>query len=642
MSVKKEIKSDSTEVLKKKNKKIKKSVENTEDSPKEKKVKFEKPTESESPKKEKKDKKKAKKVDENGKPVKDKKAKNLTEKIANKKKELKDKLTKKPETAEEKAEKKEKKKKIRDERRTKKKEEGVFDISTKAKKVWEQVRREDCPEKEKEKLLNELHQLVKGNVSKIIYAHDTVRVIECLMALGGEQIRDELYDEMKDDLITMAKSKYAHFFVEKMVKYGNVVQRGTIFKALEGRVADLAKHKIANNLVETCYNEYCNAAQRNRFLQEFFGPEFRHFKEEDSRTVVQLMLKHPEKRRDILKHLGSNVSPLITKGCYNISLVHTVLYNYMLALNNQLEAVPAERERREKERAEFITSLRDVCVHVVHSHDGARLTMNAIWFGTAKDRKAIIKNFKTFMVKTAQEEHGYMALLAMLDAVDDTKLTGKAVLGEILSSDEGLEEIINNERARKVLTFGLVGRNKTYFHPDVIANLAQGDGHSKKDAEIRRKEVAENIVEPLAQHINANVETFLSSNNLIMFMKALFEGAPDGNAQVIKLLENLAKKIAQPFTVNDGQNLIENPGVHMFTKKILAKDNFYQMILDSFDPKTIQDCVSCNRGAFLLVAMTELKDCDGLKSVKHALKPHMPFLKKQNNKGVSILLEKLK
>ena len=40
--------------------------------------------------------------------------------------------------------------------------------------------------------------------------------------------------------------------------------------------------------------------------------------------------------------------------------------------------------------------------------------MNAIWHGSAKDRKAIIKSFKTFMVKTAMEEHGHMALLAML------------------------------------------------------------------------------------------------------------------------------------------------------------------------------------------------------------------------------------
>ena len=130
---------------------------------------------------------------------------------------------------------------------------------------------------------------------------------------------------------------------------------------------------------------------------------------------------------------------------------------------------------------------RDVCVHIVHSHDGARLAMNAIWHGSAKDRKAIIKSFKTFMVKTAKEEHGHMALLAMLDSVDDTKLVGKSVLGELIASEEGIEEIIDNERARKVFTFALAGRNKTFFHPDVLANLSKGDGNanSKKDAAIR-------------------------------------------------------------------------------------------------------------------------------------------------------------
>ena len=93
-------------------------------------------------------------------------------------------------------------------------------------------------------------------------------------------------------------------------------------------------------------------------LKRIFINFFRHFKEDDARTVIQLMQRHPEKRRDILKHLASNVSPLITKGCYNHSLVHTVLYNYMIGLNHQMEAMPSENERRGKERSEFIASLR--------------------------------------------------------------------------------------------------------------------------------------------------------------------------------------------------------------------------------------------------------------------------------------------
>ena len=45
------------------------------------------------------------------------------------------------------------------------------------------------------------------------------------------------------------------------------------------QVAELMKHKVANAVVESFYNDVANAAQRNAMLQEFCGPEFRHFKE---------------------------------------------------------------------------------------------------------------------------------------------------------------------------------------------------------------------------------------------------------------------------------------------------------------------------------------------------------------------------
>ena len=95
------------------------------------------------------------------------------------------------------------------------------------------------------------------------------------------------------------------------------------------------------------------------------------------------------------------------------------------------------------------------------------------------------------------------------------------------ASDDVLDDIIQDDRARKVFLYAMVskfvehfffvcsnrmisnhyclqvGRNKTYFHPDVLSNLGQGDGNpnSKKEPEIRRKELADNLTEPLAKYI---------------------------------------------------------------------------------------------------------------------------------------------
>ena len=65
------------------------------------------------------------------------------------------------------------------------------------------------------------------------------------MATGSAQTRARLFSELKDDIILMAKSKYAHFFIAKILKYGNSVQKQHIFKQLSGNVVPLMKHKVS-------------------------------------------------------------------------------------------------------------------------------------------------------------------------------------------------------------------------------------------------------------------------------------------------------------------------------------------------------------------------------------------------------------
>ena len=148
--------------------------------------------------------------------------------------------------------------------------------------------------------------------------------------------------------------------------------------------------------------------------------------------------------------------------------------------------------------------------------------------------------------------------------------------------------------------------------------------------------------EPLCNYAAKDVDKFLCSNVLTLFLGALINSCPEDSVPCSKLLDKLAKKIAQPFTPDDGMNLIESPAVHMFTKKILAKNGFFQKLLEEFDPQTLQNCISCNRGAFLFVAITELENPEGLKMVKDMLKSSIDVLKKQKkNKGASILLQKI-
>ena len=179
---------------------------------------------------------------------------------------------KKPEIPKDKKGQRELQKKLKAERKKKKAGGGesddknhVFELGVQAKQVWEKVRSHQTSKEEKEKLIPELHGLLKGKVEKVIRAHDTVRVIEFLMAEGTPEIREALFQELKEQVVELSKSKYAAFFVQKLLNYGTKEQKAHILKSFEGKVADMTKHKVANAVIENCYNEVATAPQRNRY-----------------------------------------------------------------------------------------------------------------------------------------------------------------------------------------------------------------------------------------------------------------------------------------------------------------------------------------------------------------------------------------
>jgi len=529
-----------------------------------------------------------------------------------------------------------KQKKEKAERRAKKQQQEVFDIGVQAKKIWEEVRKEDCPEQKKTKLTTELHSLVKGNIKKIIFAHDTVRVVECLMALGTQEIKDELYVELKDHIIEMAKSKYATFFVQKLLRYGSKDQKSAVMKAMDGRTAKLMKHKIAGVVVELAYNDYANAEQRNCMLQEFLGPEYRLFKEPEVRTVEELLAKHPEKKEEMVKNLKANVDILIQKGCFNHSLVHTVIHNYLSVADG-------------KKRSECIESLRDCLIHMIHSRDGAMAALYCLWHGANKDRKSIVKSLKTFVEKTACEEYGHMVLMAIFDTVDDTKLVGKAIIGELC---ENFVTIIQNKFGLRVVKYLVAGRDKAYTYPDALTIMQKGDGneHSKKDPVVRRKELAEaasgSILSWLAERLLAGLYDPPSTITFTCILNHL-----PHSEQLSKVWGLLAEEASKPFVEGEATpNIIENTASNMLLKKIILKDKernklgvetFSKVLLSTVDQDGVEAWLGCNRGAFVLVYCweTEIEEIQSL--VKDKIKPLAQTLRKQKHKGASILAEKL-
>ena len=127
-------------------------------------------------------------------------------------------------------------------------------------------------------------------------------------------------------------------------------------------------------MVETAYNDWANASQRALLSQEFYGPEFKIFKDEGITTLDAAIKKYPEKKEMFLRYMNNAIEPIIKKGVFNHSLLHRLLNEYLTHCS-------------ETERSEMIPNLSEACAEILHTRDGARVAMMCLWYGARKDRK---------------------------------------------------------------------------------------------------------------------------------------------------------------------------------------------------------------------------------------------------------------
>lgn len=87
---------------------------------------------------------------------------------------------------------------------------------------------------------------------------------------------------------------------------------------------------------------------------------------------------------------------------------------------------------------------------LAHTKDGAHAACLLIAYGTAKDRKAMIKCIREIIVQMATDPFGHMILIVLCAVVDDTKLVSKAVLNELKTS---WHDLVRDRYGRKIVLF---------------------------------------------------------------------------------------------------------------------------------------------------------------------------------------------
>jgi pumilio family protein 6 len=247
----------------------------------------------------------------------------------------------------------------------------------------------------------------------------------------------------------------------------------------------------------------------------------------------EILKSKPEKKESIVKHLFQTLSKTLDKGTLNHTIVHKGLLEFFThASNDQIQ--------------DMIELLKELAVEILHTKEGSLVAMKCFLYATPKDRKAIMKSFKPFVMKIAKEEYGHLVLVQILDAVDDTVLASKSLLSDFVKN---ISEIISDKYARRVLLYILAGRNPSFLPKDLITLLNENDelksANSKKDPLTRQKELLKYISNDLIKYIAENASTLLKEPFSSQMINAAMLSAIENKKAATDALLELAKEDPQ-------------------------------------------------------------------------------------------------
>jgi len=427
----------------------------------------------------------------------------------------------------------------------------LADELARSKKLWERLRRKShVPLEERRVLITELFEIITGRVKDFVLKHDSVRVIQTAIKYANKEQREMIARELAGSYRQLAESKYAKFLIGKLLVHGDAEIRDIIVPEFFGHVRKLIKHAEASWILDDVYRGIATKQQKATILREWYGAEYALFKkvgqDEASGELSDILAVDAGKRAPIMRSLQEMINHLIQKKMTGFTLLHDAMLQYLLnakvgteEITDYIELIKGDEEY-------------DLLKNLAFTRSGSRLVALLLAYGTAKDRKHILRAYKDTLQMMAADPNAHIVILAAFETIDDTVLTAKSIFPELLSKDaekqvENIVFSVNDLNARLPLLYPFQGRSRALFppsHSTDLAILAEVDearkSTSKKDPETRRAELIKAVSPYLLKAIAAAAPDLVSSSFGPPFITEVLFGADGDKSAALQAVAEIA------------------------------------------------------------------------------------------------------
>jgi len=426
-----------------------------------------------------------------------------------------------------------------------------------SKKIWERLRiKSAVPKDERKQLVDELFSIITGRVKEFVFKHDSVRVVQCALKYATPEQRTQIADELRGSYRELAESKYAKFLLAKLIsedKSSNKAVRDMIVPEFYGHVKRMIRHPEASWIMDDIYRGLATQEQKARLLREWYGGEFavsglHDEKEGVAADLATILRETPGKRGPVMSNLKEMTNQLVQKKTTGFTMLHDAMLQYFL---NTTPDSP--------EHTEFLEMLRDdeegdLFKNLAFTKSGSRVVCLALAYGSSKDRRNILKHYKTHIKLMATDVNAHLVLLAAFELVDDTVMTAKAIIPELFGKEldaearnQDLLGLSTHINGRKPLLYLMAAENESpkwlldTFDHEMLKEIREiRKSTSKKDPETRRVELNKAISQPLLDFLASQAEALVQTSYGCQFIGEVLTGAVGEKSKALETISSLA------------------------------------------------------------------------------------------------------
>lgn len=287
---------------------------------------------------------------------------------------------------------------------------------------------------EKVALVQECVELIGSKWEELLYKHDGCRILQALLKYGNKEQKTKVIEKIKEHYLHIMSQKYSHYLASKAYLHAPTSEQKAFFRGIvTGEINKYIIHAYASEVIEYIYS-LSTEQEKREMVFSFYGNYFLLLKEIDDGnkqvSLKEFLEKKPQLSESILNKLEKVSTKVVEKGLTRHTIVQAILYDFF-------------RTTTDLERLKNLADLmKEALPSLLASYKGLYVACACFNLLEAKDRKVVIKSLKDVLKEMLSNKISHLFVIHVLNSLDDTQLSKKKVLTEVLKS---LDDLINDK-----------------------------------------------------------------------------------------------------------------------------------------------------------------------------------------------------